>query len=259
MKNLFLLFISLVCAGCLDAAAQDVITRKNGEDIKANIVEVTEDAIKYKRESLPDGPLFSISKSDVMMVTYRDGSRDVFADAAEENADGYGFSADLAETSGLEAVPGLRPGMKYRELLQYYDYRDYYMYYGYEPYSPPVVGLCSLLIPGLGQMISGEVGRGLGFLGGAAACYALCGVSLAAALANPSFDTTLMLIPYIALLAVDIAAIVDAVRVAQVKNMYCSDLQQLSFGLDLTPYVDFAWAGHNMAQPVAGFSLRMSF
>lgn len=261
MKNLFLLFISLICAGCLNAAAQDVITRKNGEDIKARIVEVTEDAIKYKRENLPDGPLFSISKSDVLMVTYQDGSRDVFVgEGAEEKAPAPGFPADMEESAEAGTIPpGLRPGMKYKELRKYYDYRDYYLFYGYEPYSPPVMGLCSFLVPGLGQMISGEVGRGLGFLGGSVACYAMCYASVAAGLSDPALVSMLVLVPYIALLAIDIAAIVDAVRVARVKNMYCSDLQQLSLDLDLTPYVDLACSGPNMAQPVAGFSLRMSF
>jgi len=46
-----------------------------------------------------------------------------------------------------------------------YDYRLYSPQYG-DPNNPAISGVCSFLIPGLGQMVSGEVGRGLSFLGG---------------------------------------------------------------------------------------------
>ena len=141
MRKIILLIFGLFCAAGMDAAAQDVITRRNGEDIKAVIVEVTDDAIKYKRENLPDGPLFTISKADVLMVTYSDGSRDVFADYMP------GGQAP-APAAYAEAPANLRPGMKYRELLQYYDYRNYRNFMGYERFSPAVAGLCSFIPPG---------------------------------------------------------------------------------------------------------------
>ena len=71
MRKIILLIFGLFCAAGMDAAAQDVITRRNGEDIKALIVEVTDDAIKYKRENLPDGPLFTISKADVLVIAVK--------------------------------------------------------------------------------------------------------------------------------------------------------------------------------------------
>ena len=58
---------------------------------------------------------------------------------------------------------------------------------------------------------------------------------------------------------VNVSSIVDAVRVAKVKNMYYSDLDNLAFNVDLTPYVDLAYAGTAKVQPVAGLSLRLSF
>ena len=256
MKRIILLILAVFCAAGIDAAAQDVITRRNGEDIRAVIVEVTDDTIKYKREGLPDGPLFSISKADVLMVTYSDGSRDVFADY-RPSAPAPGRQS--AAGPGYEAAPGLRPGMNYNELLRYYDWRDYYSFTGYERYSPPIMGLCSFVMPGLGQMISGEVGRGIGYLAGMAACYTVMGLSPSVAFSNPSLALTMIIVSYAAAVAVNVSSIVDAVRVAKVKNMYCSDLDQLAFDLELTPYVDVACAGTTMARPVAGLSLRLSF
>ena len=254
MRKIILLIFGLFCAAGMDAAAQDVITRRNGEDIKAVIVEVTDDAIKYKRENLPDGPLFTISKADVLMVTYSDGSRDVFADYMP------GGQAP-APAAYAEAPANLRPGMKYRELLQYYDYRNYRNFMGYERFSPAVAGLCSFILPGLGQVISGEPGRGLGYLGGSAACYVTFVLSCVSASGTgaPYYATTLALVSGIGFFVVNISSIVDAVRVAKVKNMYYSDLDNLAFNVDLTPYVDLAYAGAAGVQPVAGLSLRLSF
>jgi hypothetical protein len=58
--------------------AQDVITKSNGEEIKAKVLEVSQTEIKYKKFDNLNGPTFSISKNDVFMVKYENGSKDVF-------------------------------------------------------------------------------------------------------------------------------------------------------------------------------------
>ena len=35
-----------------------------------------------------------------------------------------------------------------------------------DPYSPGLAGVCSFLVPGLGQVVSGETGRGIAFFAG---------------------------------------------------------------------------------------------
>ena len=59
-----------------------------------------------------------------------------------------------------------------------YDYHNYIPDYG-DPYNPAISGVCSFFVPGLGQMFSGEVGRGFGFLGAYAGCAVLYGVGAA--------------------------------------------------------------------------------
>jgi hypothetical protein len=46
-----------------------------------------------------------------------------------------------------------------------FDFHQYIPEYG-DPYNPAVSGICSLIVPGLGQMMCGETGRGLAFMGG---------------------------------------------------------------------------------------------
>ena len=55
----------------------DNIILKDGEEISSKIIEVTPDLIKYKKCDKLDGPLFSINKSEVMMIRYSDGTKDI--------------------------------------------------------------------------------------------------------------------------------------------------------------------------------------
>jgi len=67
------------------AQAQDIITKKNGDDIKAKVIEVNQNEIKYKSFSNPDGPLFVIYKSDVLLIRYENGSKDIFSESNSSN------------------------------------------------------------------------------------------------------------------------------------------------------------------------------
>jgi hypothetical protein len=72
------LFLTFVCLAFFVGAvyAQDVITKRNGEDIKAKVTEVSTSIVKYIEYI--DGPVQSIYASDVFKIKYKDGSRDVF-------------------------------------------------------------------------------------------------------------------------------------------------------------------------------------
>lgn len=65
--------------------AQDIITKKNGDDIKAKIVEVNQNEIKYKSFTNPDGPLFVIYKSDILLIRYENGTKDIFNESNSTN------------------------------------------------------------------------------------------------------------------------------------------------------------------------------
>ena len=76
-----------ICISAVSVNAQDVITKKNGDEIQAKITEVGQNEIKYKRFDNPDGPVYTIGKSDVFMVKYENGTKDVFKEdpAAQSN------------------------------------------------------------------------------------------------------------------------------------------------------------------------------
>jgi hypothetical protein len=63
--------------------AQDLIVLKNGDDIQAKVLEVAQDEIKYKKQSNPDGPTYSIDKDFVFFVKYANGDKDMFSPKTE--------------------------------------------------------------------------------------------------------------------------------------------------------------------------------
>ena len=57
------------------------------------------------------------------------------------------------------------PGMKYRELQDIYNTKEY-VKSDIDPYSRGWAGLASFVVPGLGQVICGEAGRGIAIFAG---------------------------------------------------------------------------------------------
>ena len=81
VKKTFLLFAAFFfCA--VNMAAQDVITLKNGEDIQSLVQEIGEVDIKYKKFDNPNGPNYTLKKSEIFMIRYANGSKDVFVNNA---------------------------------------------------------------------------------------------------------------------------------------------------------------------------------
>lgn len=58
--------------------SQDIITKKTSEDIQAKVLEVSTNEIKYKNFNNLDGPIFTMLKSDIVMVRYENGTKDIF-------------------------------------------------------------------------------------------------------------------------------------------------------------------------------------
>jgi hypothetical protein len=70
--------------------------------------------------------------------------------------------------------------------------------------------------------------------------------------------TLVFLAGFASMLTVDICSIVDAVRVAKVRNMYERDLYKKMYSLDLHPSVNHILTPTG-SQPTAGFTLALNF
>lgn len=64
----------------MNAFSQDILTKKNGDEIQVKVLEITNTDVKYKKWSNQDGPSYTLPKSDVFMIKYKNGEKDVFAD-----------------------------------------------------------------------------------------------------------------------------------------------------------------------------------
>lgn len=58
--------------------AQDLLTTKTGEDISCKVLEVAITEIKYKKFDDLNGSVFSILKSEVLLIRYENGTKDIF-------------------------------------------------------------------------------------------------------------------------------------------------------------------------------------
>ena len=77
MQKTFL-FFAVFCVCVVSAFAQDVITLKNGDEIQALVQEIGESDVKYKKFDNPNGPNYTLKKSEIFMIRYANGSKDVF-------------------------------------------------------------------------------------------------------------------------------------------------------------------------------------
>ncbi len=83
--------------------SQDIITTKAGEDILAKISEVGHTEIKYRKFDNPDGPMFTLLRSDVLMIRYENGTKDVFNDEPKPVAASPAPNANLYLQGQMDA------------------------------------------------------------------------------------------------------------------------------------------------------------
>ena len=104
MKKLLMLF--MMTAPFTGLQAQDVIFKKNGDEIQAKVLKVTESEIEYAKWSNPKGPTYVLSLGNVFMVKYENGEKDVFADQDAPQTS-QPFQAAAEKTSGEKTSGGI--------------------------------------------------------------------------------------------------------------------------------------------------------
>jgi hypothetical protein len=77
MKKLIIVILFLI--GMLNhASGQDIITLKNGEEIKSKVIDNGSNVIRYVKFESQSGPIFALEKTDIFMIKYENGTKDVF-------------------------------------------------------------------------------------------------------------------------------------------------------------------------------------
>ncbi|MBI1286816.1 MAG: hypothetical protein GC178_04485 [Flavobacteriales bacterium] len=86
MKNI-ILFLSIAILSVSQSLAQDRLFFLSGDETDVKITEVTSSEVKYKRMDNLEGPTFSTLKSELFMIKYANGTKEMItASAAPEPA-----------------------------------------------------------------------------------------------------------------------------------------------------------------------------
>ena len=76
VKSILVIMGALIPA--VNGFAQDVLTKRNGDELEVKVIKVSTDEVEYKKWSNPDGPSYVLPKGDVFMIKYQNGDKDVF-------------------------------------------------------------------------------------------------------------------------------------------------------------------------------------
>ena len=72
------LLIALFVMFSLQVFSQDYIILKNGDEIEAKVLEINDSKIDYKKYTNPTGPTYHLNKSEIFMIKYASGDKDIF-------------------------------------------------------------------------------------------------------------------------------------------------------------------------------------
>ena len=102
--------------------AHDVITLRNGNEIKAKVTEITPSEIKYKRFDNLDGPTVVILKADVFAINYANGTREVInaLNSTSATQTARNFSSDDYYSSRATGALGIKAGVNFANLSYIY-------------------------------------------------------------------------------------------------------------------------------------------
>lgn len=261
MKKIFVI-IALLAGTAFLAGAQDLITKNDGTDIRAKILEISSSEVKYKSWDNQEGPTFIMDASEILLIRFENGENYVIEKKAPKPDAPHLFTSDasILENSGL----------KYRDLKEFYNSNDYDQLYR------PRYGLgypwLNLLIPGLAQYCMSESGLGTRFLLMYAGGVILCriGASMYTSVytadgryvssTSNGFGNALIIAGCATFIGASIWSIVNAHDVAKVKSLYTEDMRNYNRGysLSLTPTLQYAFTPTGL-QPAPGIGLRLTF
>jgi hypothetical protein len=118
---LFFIFTSLY--------AQDNIILRNGDEVKGKVLEITDEYVKFKPADNPDGPVYSYKKSEIFMIKYENGKKELFNEI--QNSSPVIYAAAYKDKSGESSFSFIvRAGWEYshrdESSSQYVLYDDYF-------------------------------------------------------------------------------------------------------------------------------------
>ena len=174
MKTKLLVTFCFLASTIMVMRAQDIITKTNGDEIRAKVTEVDVNEVKYKKFENPSGPTYTIAKSDVFMIKYENGDKDVFKKSSDSGSAvsgqrttpnqnvvqnvsanrNTGTGQNLSSTRNTSSTEQ-RTNVKSSPVSSGQNQTEY------RHRSPAGAFWLSFLYPGIGQFYNGQVGKGV--------------------------------------------------------------------------------------------------
>ncbi len=110
MKQIIITMIALFFT--MNANSQDLIIKKNGDEIKAKVLEVALTIIKYKKFENINGPTFEILKSEIFMIKYENGTKDVFNQITESTNTNLHNSGTIINNTNIKELKNVNDNKK---------------------------------------------------------------------------------------------------------------------------------------------------
>ena len=129
MKKLLFVLFAVWC-GAMTAAAQDLIVKTDASQVEARVLEISPDAVRYKRFSNPDGPTYVLPVAEIRYTRYANGEVEYYAKEVPAEpltpARSAGEAQEQAagETEAAPQVEAPRPAPEY--VLRRYEVGDLY-------------------------------------------------------------------------------------------------------------------------------------
>lgn len=129
MKKLLFVLFAVWC-GAMTAAAQDLIVRTDASQVEARVLEISPDAVRYKRFSNPDGPTYVLPVAEIRYIRYANGEVEYYAKEVPAEpltpARSAGEAQEQAagETEAAPQAEAPRPAPEY--VLRRYEVGDLY-------------------------------------------------------------------------------------------------------------------------------------
>lgn len=129
MKKLLFVLFAVWC-GTMTAAAQDLIVKTDASQVEARVLEISPDAVRYKRFSNPDGPTYVLPVAEIRYIRYANGEVEYYAKEVPAEpltpARSAGEAQEQAagETEAAPQAEAPRPAPEY--VLRRYEVGDLY-------------------------------------------------------------------------------------------------------------------------------------
>ncbi|MBO4645883.1 MAG: hypothetical protein J5642_05150 [Bacteroidales bacterium] len=113
---------------CTFSYGQDIIKTTSSTEIKAKVLEINESTIKYKKFDYQDGPIYTISKLEVVSIQYQNGTSDVFqsvTQSKQNDVSNQESTVSIPQTSLLQEKAAAKPVQR-----KYTDVKRFFIYAG---------------------------------------------------------------------------------------------------------------------------------